>query len=191
MTPRMCSHLRARPRIAELAESYDWNQKAKHFRPTACEKCNEFDLLIKQFGDGEMDMGLVKGSKVESRVSAEGVGEKRCRKCREWKPADTVNFYKDSASPDGLVHKCKSCTAKMDRERNRKRLSAKKAAREAELEKRYFEKFQKSGKTVGGAVGAKDFSPLPMERACSRRCGLYARLVELRESKKSPESGFI
>ncbi len=50
-----------------------------------------------------------------------GVKEKRCRKCRKWKPES--KFYKKTKHKDGLANRCKECKDKDTNKARKRRLA--------------------------------------------------------------------
>ena len=64
------------------------------------------------------------GSKYEDfhRV-VDGVKQKLCRKCNEWKPES--EFHKNASCKDGLAGSCKTCKAEVAREYRKRRKAAK------------------------------------------------------------------
>ena len=50
-----------------------------------------------------------------------GVKEKRCRKCRKWKPES--KFYKKTKHKDGLANRCKECANKATNKARKQRLA--------------------------------------------------------------------
>ena len=53
----------------------------------------------------------------------DGVKQKLCRKCREWKPE--TEFHKNASCKDGLAVSCKTCKAEAAREYRKRRKTAK------------------------------------------------------------------
>ena len=53
----------------------------------------------------------------------DGVKQKLCRKCKEWKPES--GFHKNASSKDGLAGSCKTCKAEAAREYRKRRKAAK------------------------------------------------------------------
>jgi hypothetical protein len=53
----------------------------------------------------------------------DGVNQKLCRKCREWKAEG--EFHKNSSSGDGLAGACKTCKTNAAREYRKRRKAAK------------------------------------------------------------------
>jgi hypothetical protein len=53
----------------------------------------------------------------------DGVKQKLCRKCKEWKPES--KFHKNASSKDGLAGSCKTCKAEAAREYRKRRKAAK------------------------------------------------------------------
>jgi len=52
----------------------------------------------------------------------DGVKQRRCRRCRKWKPES--EFYKKRKHKDGLAVYCKQCTDKATNDCRRRRLTA-------------------------------------------------------------------
>ena len=53
----------------------------------------------------------------------DGVKQKLCRKCKEWKPES--EFHKNASCKDGLAVSCKTCKAEVAREYRKRRKAAK------------------------------------------------------------------
>ena len=53
----------------------------------------------------------------------DGVKQKLCRKCKEWKPE--IEFHKNASSKDGLAGSCKTCKAEAAREYRKRRAADK------------------------------------------------------------------
>lgn len=53
----------------------------------------------------------------------DGIEQKLCRKCDQWKPES--EFYKNASSKDGLTGSCKTCKAEAAREYRKRRKAAK------------------------------------------------------------------
>ncbi len=50
-----------------------------------------------------------------------GIKQKRCIKCKRWKPLD--EFYKNCKSKDGLYCSCKKCVDEFERKYRKRRLA--------------------------------------------------------------------
>ena len=57
----------------------------------------------------------------QSHRVVDGVKEKRCRKCRKWKPES--RFYKKTRHKDGLANRCKECADKATNKARKQRLA--------------------------------------------------------------------
>ncbi len=65
-----------------------------------------------------------KGNKYDDFHRVEdGVKQKLCRKCKEWKPES--EFHKNTSSKDGLAGSCKTCKAEAAKEYRKRRKAAK------------------------------------------------------------------
>jgi hypothetical protein len=58
----------------------------------------------------------------KSHRIVDGIKQKLCRKCKEWKPED--EFHKNSSSTDGLAGACKKCKTNASREYRKRRKAA-------------------------------------------------------------------
>ncbi|MFC1793610.1 hypothetical protein ACFL3Q_08500 [Planctomycetota bacterium] len=80
-------------------------------RQVVTEPAVEKPVEEKSAGNGNIDD--------DSHRIVDGVKQKLCRKCKEWKPES--KFHKNTSSKDGLAGSCKTCKAEAAREYRKRR----------------------------------------------------------------------
>lgn len=117
-----CKSVRERPRFGEEPPG-----TPMLIRPTACEKCNQWEEDMKE------DRNL------RNRENPVSDNQKKCSKCGETKGLD--EFYKDKNGRNGRKSVCKICTGNYTREHRlaKKRTKKKSPAKAAGLPDEAFE----------------------------------------------------
>ena len=116
---KQCSKCKKWKNESEFYERH----KSKDGLDSWCKKCC-LECASKYYKKGRATVKKYFRYAERHRV-VKGVKEKRCRKCREWKPES--EYYKKLKHKDGLAIWCKECADKASNKSRRKRLASKKS----------------------------------------------------------------
>ncbi len=112
---------KAESKITETTSALEQLQKEE----PRVEQISEHQNIAEQVVETPVRRKITKRNKIyeQQHRTVEGVRQKRCCKCNEWKPES--EFHKNSSSRDNLAATCKICKNTAARERRRLRNAAK------------------------------------------------------------------
>ena len=109
---------KAESQIAEMTAAYKQLQAEK----SSLEQIPEQQIAAKPTVETTDKKEPEKRTKTDNQHrTIDGVRQKLCRKCNEWKPES--EFHKNSSSKDNLAVSCKICTNNAARERRRQKVT--------------------------------------------------------------------